>query len=207
MKKEISADTGKKIFPVILMIIGIALAVSLLFMQLNIVAVVAVAFNCIMSAVITLSLIIKKKVYAPMVLAYAASGLGVILYYIIFGADAGFGAFTTGLAGYASEDHPLFTGEGSVFTRLLGNILLASPWILSLTGLFLSAKHSFRRSGIKAAVCAVMCICLLGTSVLYVLTMNMRSKPNTERLWEGHDKYLSGIDKKEFAECTCNYDG
>ncbi len=200
MKKEIHIDSGKKVLPVILMIIGAVLAVSLLFIRLNIVAVVMVAFNCIMSALITLSLIIKRKVYTPMVLAYALSGLGVMLYFIIFGADAGFGAFTSGLAGYSSADHPLFTGDGSFLTRLLGNILLASPWIVSLSGLYLSAKHTFKRSGIKAAVCALMCICLLCTSVLYVLTMNMRSKPNTERLWEGHDKYLNGVDKKDAAD-------
>lgn len=200
MEKEIHIDSGKKVLPVILMAVGAVLAVSLLFMRLNIVAVVAVAFNCIMSALITLSFIIKKKVYTPMVLAYALSGLGIVLYFIIFGADAGFGAFSSGLAGYSSAEHGLFTGEGSFFTRLLGNILLASPWALSLVGLFLCAKHSFRKSAIKTAVCAVMCVCLLGTSVLYVLTMNMRSKPNTERLWEGHNKYLNGVDKKDGAQ-------
>ncbi len=197
MKKEIYIDSDKKALPVILMIIGAVLAMSLLIIRLNIVAVVMVAFNCIMSAIITLSLIIKQKVYTPMVLAYALSGLGVMLYFIIFGADAGFGAFTSGLAGYSSADHPLFTGEGSFLTRLLGNVLLASPWIVSLSGLYLSAKHTFKRSGIKATVCALMCFFLLGTSVLYVLTMNMRSKPNTERLWEGHDKYLNGVNKKD----------
>lgn len=200
MKKEIQLDSGKKIFPIILMAIGALLAVSLLAIRLNIVAVVLVAFNCIMAAVITLSFIIKRKVYTPMVLAYALSGLGVVLYYIIFGADAGFGAFTSGLAGYSSAEYPMFTGEGNFFTRLLGNLLIASPWILSLLGLYLSAKHTFKKSSIKLAVCAVMCVCLLGTSVLYVLTMNLRSKPNTDRLWEGHDKYLSGVDKKDGAD-------
>ena len=35
---------------------------------------------------------------------------------------------------------------------------------------------------------------LMGTSVLYVLTMNLRSRPNTERMWEGHDDYLGKVD-------------
>ena len=125
MKKEIHIDSGKKVLPVILMALGALLAVALLFIRLNIIAVVSVAFNCIMSALITLSLIVKRKVYTPMVLAYALSGLGIILYFIIFGADAGFGAFTSGLAGFSSAEHKLFTGEGSFFTRLLGNLLLA----------------------------------------------------------------------------------
>ena len=61
MKKDIHLDSGKKVLPIILMAVGAVLALALLFMRLNIVAVVAVAFNCIMSAIITLSLIIKKK--------------------------------------------------------------------------------------------------------------------------------------------------
>ena len=195
MKKNIELDTGKKIFPLILMVIGIGLMLSLLILRLNIVAVVCVAFNCIMAAVITLSLIIKNKVYAPMIFSYALSSLGIILYYTIWGADAGFGAFTSGLAGFSSAEHPLLTGEGSFFTRVLGNVLLALPAAASLWGLFFTARHSFSKTAVKKAVSALMCILLLGTSVVYVLTMNLRSKPNTVRLWDGHDDYLDGVDK------------
>ncbi|MBE6791156.1 MAG: hypothetical protein E7535_08230 [Ruminococcaceae bacterium] len=195
MNKNIELDTGKKIFPLILMVIGIGLMLSLLILRLNIVAVVCVAFNCIMAAVITLSLIIKNKVYAPMIFSYALSSLGIILYYTIWGADAGFGAFTSGLAGFSSAEHPLLTGEGSFFTRVLGNVLLALPAAASLWGLFFTARHSFGKTAVKKAVSALMCILLLGTSVVYVLTMNLRSKPNTVRLWDGHDDYLDGVDK------------
>ena len=195
MKKNIELDNGKKVFPLILMVIGIGLMLSLLILRLNIVAVVCVAFNCIMAAVITLSLIIKNKVYAPMIFSYALSSLGIIIYYTVWGADAGFGAFTTGLAGFSSEAHPLLTGEGSFFTRILGNVLLALPAAASLWGLFFTARHSFGKAAVKKAVSALMCILLLGTSVVYVLTMNLRSKPNTVRLWEGHDDYLDGVDK------------
>lgn len=195
-KSVIELDTGKKVFPLILMGMGIVLMLALWILRLNIVAVVLVAFNCIMAAITALSLIIKKKVYAPMVMGYAAASLGIVVYYVIFGADAGFGAFTSGLAGFSSADHPLFTGEGNFFTRLIGNILLVLPTALSLWGLFFTAKHSFKKNGVKTAVSAVLTVLLLGTSVVYVLTMNLRSKPNTERLWEGHDKYLDNIDKK-----------
>ncbi len=195
MKKKIELDTGKKVFPLILMCIGIALALALLIGRLNIIAVVCVAFNCIMAALITLSLIIKKKVYAPMVFAYAAASIGVAAYYVIWGADAGFGAFTSGLAGFASADHPLLTGEGNFFTRLLGNILLVLPTGLSLWGLFFVAKKSFNKNSLKMALAGVMSVLLLGTSVCYVLFMNLRSKPNTQRLWNGHDDYLNGVDK------------
>ncbi len=200
MKKEIKLDLGKKIFPLIIMVIGVALAIAMLVTRINMTAVVCVGFNCILSAIITLSLIIKKKVYAPMVFAYAAASLGVVLYFVIWGADAGFGAFTSGLVGYASQDNSLFTGEGNLFTRLLGNILIVAPNAVSLWALFFVTKKTFKNNVLKTVLTAVLTVCLLGTSVLYVLTMNLRAKPNTERLWEGHDDYLKKVDNKATKE-------
>ncbi len=196
MKKEIKLDFGKKILPLLLLVIGAALAIAMLVTRLNFTAVICVAFNCILSAIIALSLIIKKKVYAPMVLSYALVSVGVVVYFVIWGADAGFGAFSTGLAGYASADNALFTGEGSFFTRLLGNILIVLPNAASLWALFFVAKKTFKKNILKTVVSAFLTICLLGTTVLYVLTMNLRSKPNTVRLWEGHDDYLNKVDNK-----------
>ncbi len=195
MKKNITLDTEKKVLPLIFMVIGLGLMLSLWILRLNIVAVVCVAFNCIMSAVIALSLIIKKKVYAPMILGYAAASIGVVVYFIIWGADAGFGAFTSGLAGFNSADHPLLTGEGNFFTRLLGNLLLVLPSALALWGLFFVAKKNFTKEVAKKALSGVMSVLLMGTSVVFVLTMNLRSKPNTDRLWDGQDDYLNGVDK------------
>ena len=196
MKKEIQLDFGKKVFPLIIMGLGVALCVAMLVTRLNFTAVVCVAFNCILAALITLSLIIKKKVYAPMVFSYAAVSIGIVIYYIIWGADAGFGAFTSGLVGYASQDNTLFTGEGSFITRLLGNLLIVAPNAVSLWALFFVTKKSFKNNILKTVLTAVLTICLLATTVLYVLTMNLRSKPNTERLWEGHDDYLKKVDNK-----------
>lgn len=200
MKKKIELDTNKKVFPIILMVIGIGMMLATWILRLNMVAVVAVAYCCIMAAVIVLSLIIKNKVYAPMIFGYAAASLGIVVYYIIWGADAGFGAFTSGLAGFSSAEHPWLTGEGNFFTRLLGNVLLVLPSALSLWGLFFIAKKNFNKDGVKKALSAVMSVLLVGTSVIYVLTMNLRSKPNTERLWDGQDDYLGGVDKNATSE-------
>ena len=84
MKRKIELDTGKKVFPIIMMVIGLGLMLSLWILRLNIVAVVCVAFMCIMAAVITLSLIIKNKVYAPMVFSYAAAAFGIAVYFVIW---------------------------------------------------------------------------------------------------------------------------
>ncbi len=195
MKKKLALDTGKKVFPIILMVVGIGIMLTLWILRLNIVSVVAVGYCCIMSAVILLSLLIKKKVYAPMVFGYAAAVLGVIVYYIIWGADAGFGAFSSGLAGYSSAAHPWLQGEGNIGTRLLGNILLALPSAICLWGLFFTAKRTFKKEGAKKALSGILSVLLIGTSIVYVLTMNLRAKPNTERLWDGQDDYLKGVDK------------
>ena len=196
MKKEIKLDWGKKLFPLIIMLIGVALAIAMLVTRVNMTAVVCVAFNCILSAIIALSLIVKKKVYAPMVFAYAAASFGVVLYFVIWGADAGFGAFTSGLVGFSSAENPLLTGEGNFFTRLLGNILIVAPNAVSLWALFFVAKKTFSKNILKTVLSAVLTVSLLATTVLYVLTMNLRAKPNTERLWEGHDDYLKNVDNK-----------
>lgn len=200
MKKQISLDTGKKVFPIILMALGIGIAIATLIVRLNIMALVSVLYCCIMSAVIVLSLIIKKKVYAPMIYGYAASCIGMVAYYVIWGADAGFGAFTSGLAGFSSADHPWLTGTGNIGTRLLGNLLLILPCTICLWGLFFVARRTFKKGAAKKILSGVLSVLLVGTSIFYVLTMNLRSKPNTVRMWEGQDDYLNNVDKNATKE-------
>ncbi len=194
MENKFSLDKSKKVFPIILMVIGIGIMAAQLITRLNFVAVVGVAYCCILSAVIFLSLIIKKKVYAPMIFGYAAVSFGILVFHIIWGADAGFGAFSSGLTGWSTADNPLFAGEGNFFTRLGGNVLLALPAIASLWGLFFVAKKNGEGT-FKKVLSSVLSLLLVASSVLYVLTMNMRTKPLAERMWEGHDDYLDGVDK------------
>ncbi len=194
-KKSIAIDTEKKVFPIILFVIGLALGLAQIITRLNLVSVVCVAYCCILSAVILLTLIIKKKVYTFMVLSYAAASLGVVIFHVFCGADAGFGAFTSGLAGWSTAENPLFAGEGNFFTRLIGNILLVLPNAVPLWALFLIAKKDFKKDSLKKALSGAMSFLLIAGSVLYVLTMNMRTKPVTDRLWEGHDDYLGNTDK------------
>ncbi len=195
MKKGIELDRSKKILPLITAVAGLILGVTLLILRLNIVAVVNVAYMCIISAVIFLGIVIKKRVYLFNLIGYGMSALGIFLYYLIFGSDAGFGAFSSGKTGWLSADNPLFTGEGSFLTRLGGNILLLLPCILAVAALVLIAKKTFNKKGTHTVLTSILSIVLAGTTVLYVLTMNLRSNPNVTRLWEGHDDYLDGVDK------------
>jgi hypothetical protein len=81
-----------------------------------------------------------------------AASFGVVLYFVIWGADAGFGAFTSGLVGFSSAENPLLTGEGNFFTRLLGNILIVAPNAVSLWALFFVAKKTFSKNILKTVV-------------------------------------------------------
>ena len=188
-------DKSKKVFPIITAVIGVLIAAAVFVLRLNLVAVVAVAYMCIMSALILLGLIFKKKLYPANFIGYGAAGIGVIVYYIIFGADAGFGAFTSGLAGWKTAEHTLFTQWAAATIRIIGNIFIAAPWLIAFALFILSAVKNAKRVKPKKVLSFVLSIFLTLTTVLYVLTMNLRSAPKTERMWEGQDDYLKSIDK------------
>lgn len=185
-------DKSKKVLPTITAVLGVLIFAAIFVMRLNLVCIVAVAYMCIISALIILGLIIKKKVYLGNLIGYGAAGLGIILYYIIFGADAGFGAFTTGLKGFKTAENYLFTHLSAFPVRILGNILIAAPWLIAF---ILLIVFVIKKNGAKKIVPMFISIVLCLTTVLYVLTMNLRSKPNTQRMWEGHDEYIKGIDQ------------
>ncbi|MBQ8503200.1 MAG: sulfatase-like hydrolase/transferase [Clostridia bacterium] len=196
MENKFSLDKNKKIFPIVLMVVGVILAAVLLITRLNLINLVCLLYCCIMSALILLSLIIKKKVYAPMIFGYAISSVAMIVFHTIWGADAGFGAFISDKsAGWSTAANALFAGEGSFFTRLGGNILLTLPAAVCLWALFFVAKKKCGKTTVKAVASFALSILLMGASVFSVLFGNMRTKPVTERLWEGHDDYLDGVDK------------
>lgn len=197
MKNGITFDKSKKVFPMILTAISIVLALSLLIMRLNIVAVVNVAFMCIVSAIIILGIFIFKKLYIWNFIGYGINALAIVLYFSIWGADAGFGAFTSGKVGWSSLENGLFAGADNYnfFVRLGGNLLIILPCIILLAALFLVGKKQFRKKGLHSVVTSAISILLAGTSAFYVITMNLRAVPNVDRLWEGHNDYLKNVDK------------
>ena len=197
MKKGILFDKSRKVFPMIVAAIGLVLALALIIMRLNILAVVNVAYMCIVVALTMLGVFIFKKLYIWNFIGYGVSGLAIVLYYAIWGADAGFGAFTSGLAGWTSAENPLFSGANdyNFFVRLGGNLLIILPCIIAVIALALAGIKQWKKKGAQVIVTSLLSIFLAGTTVLYVLTMNLRSQPNVDRLWEGHDDYLNRIDK------------
>ena len=197
MKKGIVFDKSAKIFPIIVMAIGIAAALALFILRLNLVAVVNVAYMCLACAVIILGVIFFKKLYVWNFIGYAVSALSVVLYYAIWGADGGFGAFSSGKTGWSSAENGLFSGASdyNFFVRLGGNLLLILPCALALAALFFVGKKRFGKKALHTVLTGALSIVLAGTTVFYVLTMNLRSEPNVERMWDGHDDYLNSLDK------------
>ena len=90
MKKKIEFDSGKKVFPIIVSVIGTALMLAMWITRLNMTAVICVGFCCIVSALIVIGMFFKRRLYLGFLIGYCAALFGVITYYIIFGADAGF---------------------------------------------------------------------------------------------------------------------
>ena len=80
-----------------------------LFTALSIVVVGPLAEELVFRGIIQTRLLRAMPPWTAVVLQAAL--FGIITYYIAFGADAGFGAFTSGLAGFSSAEHPLLTGE------------------------------------------------------------------------------------------------
>ncbi len=189
MKKE------KKKIVYVPAVISAILAIALFALRLNFAAVINVAFMCICTVIILISLIVSKKLYTELLTAYAIPAAAVTLYYIIFGADAGFGAFSNCLTGWKSAEHTLFAGSGNIGLRILGNILLIAPAAIILALLFVLSKKTLKKQKTQRVISGVLSVVFIFTTVLYLLTMNLRSKPNVERLWEGHDDYLKKVDK------------
>ncbi len=176
-------------------VMSVAVAAALFILRVNMMAVLNVVFMCVTTVFIIIGLISSKKLYPQFLAAYAISAAAVTLYYIIFGADAGFGAFSNCLAGWKSAEHTLFASAGNVGLRILGNILLIAPSAIILGALFALSKKTMKKQKAQRAVSGILSVAFVLTTVLYLLTMNLRSTPNVERLWQGHDDYLKKVDK------------
>lgn len=194
MEKKLELDRERKVFPILMMAAGIALFLAMWAVRLNVVALVCVIYCCVASAAILLGLLIRKRLYLFTVIGYVVSFIGVLSYAVLMGADGGFGAFTSGLAGFSTAEHPWLTGEGNFGTRLLGNLLMALPSALALAGIVLCVRLLVKKVTLQRILATLFSVVLIGTTVGFVFTMNLRTRPQTERLWDGQDDYLDKVD-------------
>ncbi len=193
MEKNVRLDFQSRFLPDAVLVLGIASALAVWTTGLNLAAVVSAAFCCIASALIFLGIVVKKRVYGWMLVGYVASSFGTATHYIFNGADAGWGAITTALKGFSSSEHALWQGDGNFGTRLVGNTIISAPAFLVIVALVLAAWYLKDKGRLQRLATAAISVVLIAASVVFVLTMNLRSKPVVERMWEGHDDYLAGI--------------
>lgn len=193
-------DYSPKVFPIIIFVLGLVMMLAQWITGVNFTMVVGLVYCCVVALFIALGVIFKKKLYVFMVGGYGAAFFGMVTYLIHKGADAGFGAFSSGLAGFKTTDHPLLTGEGTVFTRLLGNFLLALPIIISIVLLVVFTVKITKKTTLQRVLTSITSVVLILTTIVFVLTTNLRTEPKTNRLWEGQDEYLKNMDKNATSQ-------
>lgn len=177
-------------------LVGAAIMLLQWILGLNIMTLIGALYMCFVSAMTACWVFFKKQLKLWFLIGYAAVGFGIATFYIFNGADAGWGAFTSGHTGFFSADYPLWQGSGNFGTRLAGNILFIAPAFLLITAIYCSVV--FWRNGstkVKNVATSVLCVLLMGMSIVFVFIMNLRSNPKVFDLSKGHDEYLNNVKK------------
>ena len=85
----------------------------------------------------------------------------------------------------------LIWGADSFGKRLWWNLVLVlGPVLLAVAFVFL--RKVFKGNALKAAAAVTLAL-MICTTAVYALFMNLRARPVVERMWEGHDSYLSSV--------------
>lgn len=193
MKQGITLHWSKQALPLLVLGLSGALTLALWITRLNLVLLICM-IACGIAAVLTLlSTLLRRRLSGYLPLSCGVLLLGVFARAVLQGADAGFSGFSSGLAGFTSAAHPWLTGEGSFFTRLLGNLLLLLPCALLLAAIFLLCRRLTRKQALQTLLIRLSSLLLVAATAGFILTMNLRMSPVTQRLWAGHDDYLKNI--------------
>lgn len=194
-KSGVSLDKAKKVVPLLMMSIGLALMILQLAMGLNILVLLGAIFMIVCSVLILLGVLVKRKLYLWILVGYFAVSFGIFLHFVIEGADAGWGAFSTALTGFTSKDNQLWQGEGNVGTRIAGNLLIAAPSTILLVALLVYVIKYAKNEKRKTIASGAMSALLVVVSVVFVFTTNLRSNPRVFDMQKGHDEYLNNVEK------------
>ncbi len=194
-KQEINVvfDLKFKVFPCIWCVLGLILMMCETIIGLNIVSLVSVIFLALTALILAIGIFYKKRVYLFVVFSYILVSLGIFAFYVINGADAGFGAFTSGLKGYSSAASSLQQGEGTFWTRLLGNTLIMLPMLGALVGVILATIFITKNPKAQRIVAGSLSLVLMAIAATFVFYMNLRANPKVDSLDKGHDDYLNSL--------------
>ncbi len=159
---------------------------------LNIITLVNLVFLCAVSLFLFIGIVFKKKLYLRMLFAYFIPVFAIASFYIVAGADAGWGALSSGSEGFVNTANALWQGEGNFFTRLIGNFLIVLPCVTMATLLGALTYKFANKKGMRC-IASFMSLGLMLTSVALVFTTNLRAKPQAFALSKGEDEYLKAL--------------
>ncbi|MDE7079549.1 MAG: sulfatase-like hydrolase/transferase [Clostridia bacterium] len=183
---------AKSKFSVALVIIAVALVLAQWIVGLNIVTLLNLIFLCFVSLVIVINVVFKSKLNKMFLIAYVLPIFAIASFYIVAGADSGWGALSSGKDGFINTDNYLWQGEGNFFTRLVGNILIVSPCVALVTVLFLICKKLYDKKYVRL-ISSTFSVALFLASIALVFTCNLRAKPIALDMSSGEDEYLKAL--------------
>ena len=176
----------------VLNVVAVLLMLTQWIAGLNIITLVNLVFLCVVSLVLFIGIVFGKRLNLRMLFAYFIPLFAIASFYVIAGADAGWGALSSGKEGFVNTANALWQGEGNFFTRLIGNILIILPCLAMAVLLGTIAYKFVHKKGIRC-IASFLSAGLMLTSVALVFMINLRAKPQAFDLSQGEDEYLKAL--------------
>lgn len=190
--KRLVFTTESNKFTACLNIAAVLLMLTQWIAGLNIITLINLVFLCMVSLFIFIGIVFRKKFNIRLLAAYLIPVFAIASFYIVAGADAGWGALSTGKEGFVNTANVLWQGEGNFFTRLVGNLLIIIPCVVSVLLLALLIKKYAHKKGMLT-IASLLSAGLMLVSVALVFTTNLRAKTQAFDLSEGEDEYLKAL--------------
>ena len=186
----VSKDKSK--LSTVLNVVAVLLMLTQWIAGLNIITLVNLVFLCVVSLILFIGIVFGKRLNLRILFAYFIPLFAIASFYVIAGADAGWGALSSGKEGFVNTANALWQGEGNFFTRLIGNILIILPCLAMAVLLGTIAYKFVQKKGIRC-IASFLSAGLMLTSVALVFMTNLRAKPQAFDLSQGEDEYLKAL--------------
>lgn len=186
----VSKDKSK--LSTVLNVVAVLLMLTQWIAGLNIITLVNLVFLCVVSLILFIGIVLGKRLNLRILFAYFIPLLAIASFYVIAGADAGWGALSSGKEGFVNTANALWQGEGNFFTRLIGNILIILPCLAMAVLLGTIAYKFVQKKGVRC-IASFLSAGLMLTSVALVFMTNLRAKPQAFDLSQGEEEYLKAL--------------
>lgn len=186
----VSKDKSK--LSTVLNVVAVLLMLTQWIAGLNIITLVNLVFLCVVSLILFIGIVFGKRLNLRILFAYFIPLFAIASFYVIAGADAGWGALSSGKEGFVNTANALWQGEGNFFTRLIGNILIILPCLAMAVLLGTIAYKFVQKKGVRC-IASFLSAGLMLTSVALVFMTNLRAKPQAFDLSQGEEEYLKAL--------------